>query len=61
LENKYNGLKDQMVKFTKQYEEDKAQRELVKVKSNTDEFKNFENRIKVLLGEERQVYGIYNT
>jgi hypothetical protein len=55
MESKYNTLKDQMVHFTKLYEEEKAQRETYRIK-NLDEFKGFENKLKTLLEGEREVF-----
>lgn len=63
LETKYNILKDQVSKLTKVVEEDRNQRDREgnsKSKESRDrEFKEFENKIKGLLSEEKEVS--YNT
>lgn len=54
LEMKYSLLKEQLAKFTKIIEEDKAAKQKIKTKT-TEELKQLENRIKTLITEEREV------
>ena len=53
LDKKYNNLKDQFLKLTKIFEEEKNIKESNKSKQ-TDDFKNLEIQIKSLLEEEQQ-------
>lgn len=50
---KYSLLKDQLTKFTKVIEEEKADKEKLKSKSN-EEIKNIEGKIKNMFIEERE-------
>jgi hypothetical protein len=54
LDKKYNVLKEQLAKFTKIFEDEKFQKDNNKNKQN-DELKNFENKVKNMLMEERKV------
>jgi hypothetical protein len=54
MESKYNTLKDQMVAFAKLYEDEKAQKDAVRLK-NLEDLKNFETKVKSLLNDEREV------
>jgi hypothetical protein len=58
MENKFNSLKEQMIKFTKIYEEEKANK-LIHRNKNLEELKIFETKIKNLLNEERSFIHTY--
>lgn len=53
LEQKYALLKEQLAKFSKLIEEDKAAKEKTKNK-NVEDLKNFEVKIKAMMQEERE-------
>lgn len=53
LDKKYNNLKDQILKLTKIIEEEKNNKEMIKMKQ-IDDFRNLEVQIKTLLEEEQQ-------
>ena len=52
LENKYNILKEEILKFSKLIDDDKSIKEKAKNK-NIEDLKNFEQKIKIMLNEER--------
>lgn len=58
LDKKYNNLKDQIYKLTKIIEEEKNNKEIIKMKQIED-FRNLENQIKTLLEEEQQNMQIF--
>jgi hypothetical protein len=57
LDKKYNVLKDQLSKYTKIIEEDNCEgkKNIKKSPERVDEIKLFENKVKGLLFEERNV------
>lgn len=58
LDLKYSLLKDQITKFTKIIEDEKASKEKFKSK-NHEEVKNLENKIKAMFTEERENTKVY--
>ena len=58
LEQKYNLLKDQLSKFSKLIEEDRANKEKAKNK-NYEDLKEFEHKVKSMMQEEREFIKTY--
>jgi hypothetical protein len=57
LEEKYKLLKEQMINITKLVEDEKTSKQNISKKQDED-LKNFENKIKKYLQDEREVYSL---